>query len=634
MAIFLFLAFKGALAFVLLSITRVDSINAQNQDELGDWGELFDLEIIPIHAMLLPDANVLFYGSDTNGKQGGDMFYEIWDPLSRDHQRQRNLQLLRQSTSVDIFCSTSSIDISTGNFLIIGGDDGDNNGIKEVLEFDTKTFEIREHPKGRLKYPRWYATAVNLPNGDILVVGGKGRESKWESAACELWTPENGFHALPATELPALNERRAGSWWYPIVAVNSSGDIVVIIADGKDTDIYRLEVDGDGSIETVGKKPFSMDQLGPSLMFDMDQVMFIAKDGGLWVADISDSRDIVFSERNNVGSGRTNAAMNTLPDGRVIITGGSDRDDDLGNEIDWAVKYVQIWDPRANTLYKGPKEELPRLYHSSGLILPDGSVFSGGGGAPGPLKNLNGNTYKPGYLFDQSTGEKSTRPVILSWPKNLQPGETFVLSVDDANKVDQVTMTKPGSMTHSRNCDHRWLNLNFGIINGKTIEVHTPHRNVMIPGLWMVNVIDDDGFPSESRLLGVNMAAATNIYVPEDMDLTPSTEPPAPTFSLTNMPTGSPRPSTPSSFSLGGITWHISPQETDSPISSSSNESSPPPQQSPILTPSLVPVTEPDPQLTRQPTQSPPTELYPAFSLGGITWHVHVDPPSKSDPSS
>jgi hypothetical protein len=35
----------------------------------------------------------------------------------------------------------------------------------------------------------------------------------------------------------------------------------------------------------------------------------------------------------------------------------------------------------------------PRLYHSTALLLPDGSVLTAGGGAPGPVKNLNAEIY-------------------------------------------------------------------------------------------------------------------------------------------------------------------------------------------------------------------------------------------------
>ena len=42
-----------------------------------------------------------------------------------------------------------------------------------------------------------------------------------------------------------------------------------------------------------------------------------------------------------------------------------------------------------------------RLYHSGALLLPDATVLIAGGGAPGPLVNLNAEIYYPPYLFDE-----------------------------------------------------------------------------------------------------------------------------------------------------------------------------------------------------------------------------------------
>ncbi|MDN3722576.1 hypothetical protein QW131_33335 [Roseibium salinum] len=71
---------------------------------------------------------------------------------------------------------------------------------------------------------------------------------------------------------------------------------------------------------------------------------------------------------------RTNAGLTILPDGRVAITGGSGGGDQ-GNDINQAVYSVAIWDPQTNDVVQQADEALARLYHSSALILPDGTVF-------------------------------------------------------------------------------------------------------------------------------------------------------------------------------------------------------------------------------------------------------------------
>ena len=122
------LLFRGAFVFAVLFNGTFKPVAAQPEDELGEWEDLFPLAVIPIHVILLPDSQILMYGTDDEGKQGGDIFYEVWDPRSGDHQNHANHKLLQHSTDVNIFCTTSTIDISTGNYVLIGGDDGDNNG--------------------------------------------------------------------------------------------------------------------------------------------------------------------------------------------------------------------------------------------------------------------------------------------------------------------------------------------------------------------------------------------------------------------------------------------------------------------------------------------------------------------------
>jgi len=191
-----------------------------------------------------------------------------------------------------------------------------------------------------MKYARWYATSVALPNGDVFVIGGRS-ETKKGSAICELWSPDTGFRELPGTEVPSIaNAKPGGAWWYPYTYINSSGDIVVVINNGKDTDVYSVEVDGDGSIEKVGEKPFDNDELSPAVMFDVDQVMMIADNGDLWIMDITNSRNPVFTPTNSLGEGRTNGVANMLPDGRVIITGGCKTVQKGGNVLEEANKHV------------------------------------------------------------------------------------------------------------------------------------------------------------------------------------------------------------------------------------------------------------------------------------------------------
>jgi len=457
--------------------------------------------------MLLPDGQILSYGTSAKGRQGADLYYEVWDWNKGIHGSVH--KLLQHKTKADIFCSSLNVDPSNGNIIIMGGDvriPDAGAGIETVLEYDVKTETVRNHPKGDMKYARWYGTSVNMPNGDIFIVGGRDDEKRG-SPIPEIYSPESGFRQLKGASIPIIaKEKNRNHWWYPHTYVNSNGDLIVIIPRNYNADIYRVDVDGDGTVTRIGRKPFGAHVRSPSIMFRKDQVAFLDDRGGLWVADISDSYSVSWDKKNNLGHGRTNGSMLLLPDGRVVILGGARSTNNGGSDINEAEKSLHIWNPETNKLIRGDKEDNARLYHSSALILPDGSVMSAGGGAPGPVRNRNGQLYHPDYLYDTKQ-QKVDRPKITESPRNIRSGNSFFMLVDETSRIVKVTATKSGSSSHTRNCDTRWLDLEFQIVDETTLRVIAEDRNVMIGGLWMLNLIDIDGVPSEASLVGVDMAA-------------------------------------------------------------------------------------------------------------------------------
>ena len=46
----------------------------------GRWASPFDMSVIAIHMVLQPDGRVLYYGSDTSGRQTAAGQYAVWDP--------------------------------------------------------------------------------------------------------------------------------------------------------------------------------------------------------------------------------------------------------------------------------------------------------------------------------------------------------------------------------------------------------------------------------------------------------------------------------------------------------------------------------------------------------------------------
>ena len=90
----------------------------------------------------------------------------------------------------------------------------------------------------------------------------------------------------------------------------------------------------------------------------------------------------------NIERGKLNSVL--LPDGRVAILGGWENPPDGGP--------IEIFDPEDPTagFQLGPSMKYARGYHSSAILLPDGSLVMGGdpGGASTPNER-----YLPSYFF-------------------------------------------------------------------------------------------------------------------------------------------------------------------------------------------------------------------------------------------
>ena len=102
-----------------------------------------------------------------------------------------------------------------------------------------------------------------------------------------------------------------------------------------------------------------------------------------------------------------------LPDGKVLVTGGtaSPTFSDSAGHVDAA----ELWDP-ANEKWTtlASSTGIPRIYHSTALLLSDGRVFSAGGNHQPEVE-----LFSPPYLF------KGARPTIASAPSGIVYGQSF-----------------------------------------------------------------------------------------------------------------------------------------------------------------------------------------------------------------
>lgn len=162
---------------------------------------------------------------------------------------------------------------------------------------------------------------------------------------------------------------------------------------------------------------------------------------------------------------------------------------------------------------------IPRLYHSSALLLPDGSVMIAGSN-PNIDVNLTTvfpTTYTAEYFYPPYFSA-NTRPVPQNIPTTLSygsnyfditiPPTSYSGAANDAADNTTIWLIRPGFTTHAMNMGQRILQLNntYTVESNGTIILHTsqlpPNPNLFQPGPAML-FVTIQGIPSNATFVTI-----------------------------------------------------------------------------------------------------------------------------------
>ncbi|MEM9566050.1 MAG: DUF4214 domain-containing protein [Actinomycetota bacterium] len=475
-------------------------------DQDGRWGPVEAWPMVAIHAALDANGRVVTYGTNGDGTQTGRFIYDIWTPGA---SAAGGHNTLTNTTRTDIFCSLQLNRSDTGDMLLFGGDNwtgaGTNNlGNPDITEISATTGAISQLPG--MNRPRWYATGTTMPNGSILVQGGLGGED-----FPERWTPTAGAELLDL-------DTSGMSWYYPRNFVIPDGRIFGIAADGW---MYYVSEEMN-TLDVVGRLPYAHRGVNATaVMFEPGKILFFGgRSRDTVVIDVTGGGTPVVTNAGQLSSLRYWVDATLLPDGRVLATGGSVKDstayfydpiETYGSNLT-----AEIWDPRTGEWTVGASAQVPRLYHSTALLLPDGRVLTAGGGSPGPITNTDAEIYSPDYLV-QANGQPSPRLEILGLSAAAATaGQQLDLTVSAGADVQRVTLVKSGSVTHSFNMEQRFVELGFAV-DGNTVTAQLPVNDAEItPGYYLLSVLDENDIPSVSELIKIDVPNATQLNTTVD----------------------------------------------------------------------------------------------------------------------
>ncbi|RZL99738.1 MAG: DUF1929 domain-containing protein, partial [Variovorax sp.] len=504
----------------------------------GMWSGVQNWPLNALHAAVLPNGRLLSYGSTLDGAGQNGRYFDLWDPtLGFGANSHRTTYRDGQQ---DSFCSASTY-LGDGRLMISGG-----NGSVTTTLYTPATDSVTTG-NANLADERWYATMLNLPDGRPVMLGGmvpyvEGMQDNPNQAVAQglaSMTPEVFENGAWRSLFGAYSRDAFGPDYlrasYPRAWVAPDGRVFGVSAET----LWYLDPAGNGAITVAGRfkeapNTATLPNVGATntaVMYAPGRILVVGGNGsfngdGLPASAKATSIDIGggtprLTEQPAMKTPRRFPNAIVLPTGRVLVTGGTRQGNDNGAN---AVYAAETWDPVAGTWSTGPNAAVYRGYHSFSVLMPDGTVLSTGGGAPGPVTNLNAEAYYPPYLFRTVNGaaQLAPRPVMTALSGlSYAHGDALQVDMSGAGAIAQMVLVGLSTGTHSFNSGQRRIPLAFSQDTYR-LTTTVPDRNTVPPGYYQLIAIDAAGVPSRGTIVAIGAdtsapAVATTPYNPPDL---------------------------------------------------------------------------------------------------------------------
>jgi galactose oxidase len=278
--------------------------------------------------------------------------------------------------------------------------------------------------------------------------------------------------------------------------------------------MHWITSSGAGTITSAGTRGDSADAMnGNAVMYDIGKILTLGGAPGYeasqatrraYTIDISGgiSQPVVTKRVGDLNYARAFVNSVVLPDGKVLAFGGQQFAQPFTDT--GAATAPELWDPATGNFTLMAADVTPRTYHSVAILLPDGRVFSGGGGLCGACttNHTDGRIFTPPYLLN-ANGTLRARPTISNAPATAVPGAAITVTTSSA--TPSFALVRASATTHSVNTDQRRIPLTPTSANGTTYTLKLPtDRGVVLPGSYMLFALDANGTPSVAKFININ----------------------------------------------------------------------------------------------------------------------------------
>ncbi|KAH6880986.1 copper radical oxidase [Coprinopsis sp. MPI-PUGE-AT-0042] len=366
---------------------------------------------------------------------------------------------------------------------------------------------------------RWYPTLETLEDGSIIIIGG----CKYGGYVNDVWQDNPTYEFFPPTGaiiFSPLLTRTLPANLYPLTWLLPDGNL--LIQSNWETAILDYKENKETPWPTGGSIMLPLtpaNNYTATILWIDPGFIAVQQPPSASCVTITPATSANYTQDDPLPEARSMLNLVQLPDGSILGLNGTAG---YGNTT-WAIgqSYADkpiltpaLYTPSAQPGSRWSRDgfnasNIPRMYHSSALLLPDGSVLVSG-------SNPNSD-YNPTAMYP--TEYRTEDPV-----------STVVLSSDDlsdqyanANKTKAV-IVRPGFSTHAINMGQRYLELQTSFTsfaNNDTAILHVsqlpPNAALLAPGPALLFIVVD-GVPS----IGVQVMVGSGKI--EEQPMLPPTE--------------------------------------------------------------------------------------------------------------
>jgi hypothetical protein len=506
-------------------------------DRTGTQGRAA-IDVVGVHAALTSTGSVLLFAYDESPAGYADINTgksAVWEPGTN------RVQSIRMSRN--LFCAGHAF-LGDGRVLVAGGQSsaitvggflGSLLGAGRGADHDVHIFDGAAWSRVLPDMPgaRWYPTCTTLPDGRVMIVSGYAAHAYATlNSHYEIVDPSTSS-LVKRADFRALLPFNYDFDLYPFLQVLPGRSLFVHSHDT--TWLLALNSSNEPEIPSLGFTPYynakspnsrTYPGQGACVLLPLDpatptkaSILVVGGGGGphggidpttpasntaeIFEFDSSRALDAqpqwrftrdAAGNQTFLTNRRLMADAVLLPDGTVAIIGGTG-----GGKADHAwppIMWVESFDPSTETFTQRSGIDVPRLYHSTALLLSDGSVMVAGstGGlwsqaiSGGSANEFRIEVYHPPYLF------RGPRPALRLPSTSLRYGQPLQIEIPTgAREIKQAALIRHGSTTHSNNMDQRYVGLQITSSTDTHITVALPADGTLAPpGPYMVFVISND----------------------------------------------------------------------------------------------------------------------------------------------